>query len=195
MNQMITAQDVPKLMANELLVDSSQLDWENLTLKTYHTQPQDILFPMFCDYAILSYQGLEARLCRQTCGPWESNRVGTGWVSILTRAQVSHWRWDAPLTTAHVYLTYNALAAVAAEVFERDIEDIELHDIAATQDIVLAEMVARLSDEASMGGLGVASMWRLSATRYASISCAPTLRSPFGSTVRVAGFRQTRPGC
>jgi AraC family transcriptional regulator len=86
--------------------------------------------------------------------PFYAYPVRPGIVSVHTRAEASHWRWDAPLTTAHVYLTYDALAAIAAEVFERDIEDIELHDIAATQDNVLAEMVARLSDEASAGGLG-----------------------------------------
>jgi AraC family transcriptional regulator len=154
MNQMITPEDVPDLMAGEILLDSTRLDWEDLTLRTYHTEPQEIQAPMICDYAILSYLGPGAQLYRRTEGPWVSNRVGPGWVSVLTRAQASQWRWDASLTTTHVYLPYQALAPVAAEVFERDIEDIELHDIAGSQDSALAEMIARLASETGAGGLG-----------------------------------------
>jgi AraC family transcriptional regulator len=154
MDRMITPEELPGLVAGEVLLDSTRLDWENLQLRKFHSEPQELQGPMICDYTIVLYSDPAHQVCRRTDGSWKTYWVERGWVSVLTRAQTSQWRWDSHVTGTHAYLPYAALAPVAAEVFERDVEDIELHDIAAVQDLVLTEMVERLSNEASAGGLG-----------------------------------------
>jgi AraC family transcriptional regulator len=153
-SQVITPDDVPRLMAGEVVVDSSPLGWEGLKLRGYSTPPQDLQFPMMCDYALLSYGSRSTELHRRTQGRWQSHHVGPGVVSVLTRAEESHWRWDERLDAIHVYLPYDTLADVAAEVFERDIADIELHDILGADDAVLSDAASRLANETRVGGLG-----------------------------------------
>lgn len=154
MSQVITPDDVPQLMEGELLFDSSSLGWDGLKLRGFSTPPQEIQFPMMCDYAFLSYGARRAELNRRTQGAWQNHRVGPGVVSVLTRAQESHWRWDEPLDALHVYLPYDAFAGVAAEVFERDIADIELHDVLGADDTVLTNAANCLANESRVGGLG-----------------------------------------
>ncbi|MCT7374010.1 helix-turn-helix transcriptional regulator [Chelativorans salis] len=154
MNQVITPEDVPRLLECEVLDDSSPLGWDGLKLKGYRTPPQDLQFPMMCDYALLSYGARRGELHRRTNGPWQSHTVGPGVVSVLTRAEESHWRWNEPLEAIHVYLPYNVLAGVAAEVFERDIADIELLDVLGADDTVLTETANSLATESRVGGLG-----------------------------------------
>ena len=141
-------------MQRDLTLDSALLNWEGLTLKGYHYASLDVEIPMMRDYMIVSYKGGEAQMCRRSGGPWESHRIGPGVVSVLTRAEESNWRWNAPIDVTHVYLSHDALASVAAEVFEQDIEDVELFDIVSTDDAVLTGVAAQLSQELNEGGLG-----------------------------------------
>lgn len=154
MSQMITPEDVPRLMAGAVTFDSSSLGWEGLRLVGYSTPAQDLQFPMMCDYALLSYGARRTKLHRRTQGRWQSRHVGPGVVSVLTRAEESHWRWDEPVDATHIYLPYDALADVAAEVFEQDIADIELHDILGADDTVLTDAATHLANETRVGGLG-----------------------------------------
>src|SRR5258708_38589133 len=53
-----------------------------------------------------------------------------------------------------MYLSRAAVADVAAEVFERDIEDVELFDVLRAEDPVLATVALSLRREVDEGGLG-----------------------------------------
>ncbi|WP_048649504.1 hypothetical protein [Nitratireductor soli] len=68
MSQVITPEDVPRLLAGEVTVDSSPLGWEGLKLRRSSTPLQNIQFPMMCDYAFLSYGSRPAELHRRTLG-------------------------------------------------------------------------------------------------------------------------------
>jgi AraC family transcriptional regulator len=91
---------------------------------------------------------------RREDGTWETEEVGPGNVSVVTRADVSHWRWSKPIDAVHIYLPPDALAGAAADAFERDIEDIELKNVLSAEDAVLTEIARRLSNEVNVGGLG-----------------------------------------
>jgi AraC family transcriptional regulator len=154
-SQVITPEDLPQWMEGDLVQNSAPLGWNGLKLRRYHTPPQEVLLPMVCDYAVVAYMGgAEAVKWRRYDTSWETDRVGPGTVSVLTRAEVSHWRWDRPIDACHIYLPPDALSGIAADAFERNIEDIELKNVLSAEDAVLTEAALRLSNEASDGGLG-----------------------------------------
>ncbi|WP_306028292.1 helix-turn-helix domain-containing protein [Stappia sp. MMSF_3263] len=154
MGTVITPEELPQWMDGDLVQDSAPLGWNGLKLKRYHTPPQEVNLPMVCDFAVVAYVNRHALKWRRYDGPWETGRVGPGLVSVLTRAEVSHWRWDSPVEALHVYLPFEAMAATAEAVFERDIEDIQLRNILSAEDPVLTEAAARLASEVGVGGLG-----------------------------------------
>jgi AraC family transcriptional regulator len=154
-SHVITPEELPQWMKGDLVQDSTALGWTDLKVKRYHTPAQEVLLPMVCDYAVVAYMGgREAVKWRRYDGSWETERVGPGTVSVLTRAEVSHWRWDSPLDAFHIYLPPDALASIAADAFERDIANIELKNVLSAEDVVLTEAAARLAGEVKAGGLG-----------------------------------------
>lgn len=154
MNQMITPEEVPQWMKGDLVQDSAALGWNGLKMKRYRTPPQDVIFPRVSDYAVVAYMGGEAVTWRRYDGSWETGCAGQGTVSVVTRAEVSHWRWNKPIDACHVYLPYDALSGTAADVFERNIADIDLKNVLSAKDVVLTEAAMRLADEVRVGGLG-----------------------------------------
>lgn len=154
MNAVVAPEDLSLWMAGDIVQDSTPLGWEGLKLRRYRTPPQEVVLPRLTDFGLVSYVERETVNWRGDGGAWESRRIGPGMVSVLTRAEVSHWRWSKPIEAIHVYLPFEALASVAAEVFERDIADIELKNVLSADDAVLAEAASRLCAETRVGGLG-----------------------------------------
>jgi AraC family transcriptional regulator len=151
----ITPEEMPAWLQGKLVQDSGPLGWDGITVRRYHTPAQEVLLPAVYDYGIVAYMGgREAIKWRGYDNGWETDRVGPGAVSVLTRAEASHWRWDSPLDAFHIYLPPDALASVAADAFERDIADIELKNVLSAQDVVLTEAAMRLASEVQAGGLG-----------------------------------------
>jgi AraC family transcriptional regulator len=151
----ITPEEMPAWLQGKLVQDSGPLGWDGITVRRYHTPAQEVLLPAVYDYGIVAYMGgREAVKWRGYDNGWETDRVGPGAVSVLTRAEASHWRWDSPLDAFHIYLPPDALASVAADAFERDIADIELKNVLSAQDVVLTEAAMRLASEVQAGGLG-----------------------------------------
>lgn len=151
---LVTPEQIPQWIPGHLTRDSSPLAWEGLTLKGYRYSDLDVTIPKMRDFMIVVYRGGRAEMGRRSGGPWQSERVEPGIVSILTRAEQSQWRWSEPIDVSHLYLSQTALAQVAGEVFERDIEDVEMSDLLRSEDPVLTAMMATLEQELHEGGLG-----------------------------------------
>lgn len=154
MSELITPEQLPLWIPGDLTVDSAPLAWEGMTLKGYRYADLDVAIPEMRDYMIVAYKGGAAEMSRRHGGPWQSERVEPGIVSILTRAEQSQWRWDKPIDVSHLYLSQAALARVAGEVFERDILDIDMHDRVRVEDSVLPAVLAMLARESNQGGIG-----------------------------------------
>jgi AraC family transcriptional regulator len=66
---------------------------------------------------------------REIDGHWSRELVVPGDVSVLTRAEASHWHWPHDIEVIHMYLSRGVLARVSAEVYDRDISDVRLMDV------------------------------------------------------------------
>lgn len=106
------------------------------------------------DFMFVVYKSGTAEMSRRDGGPWHSDRVEPGIVSVLTRAEHSRWRWNKPIDVSHLYLSQLAIARVAGEVFDKDVKDVEIHDRVRSEDSVLTAVTATLEHELSVGGLG-----------------------------------------
>jgi AraC family transcriptional regulator len=152
--ELITPDQVRTWIPGDLTLDSSAHAWAGLTLKGYRYPDLDVHIPAMRDYMIVAYRGGAARMSRRNGGPWQSDRVGPGVVSILTRAEPSQWRWDQPIDVSHAYLSHDAIASVAAEVFDQDIAQIEMNDQVRSEDPAVLTIMAALEREIQADSLG-----------------------------------------
>ncbi len=106
------------------------------------------------DYVIVVYKEGMTPIYRRFGDAWSERLVAPGSVSVLTHAVETHWRWSQPIKVSHLYISPTSMASVAADVFDRDIEDIELADVLKAQDPVLVNLAIALANELSSGGLG-----------------------------------------
>lgn len=151
---LVPPEQIPQWIPGSLTRDSSPLAWEGITLKGYCYSDLEVTIPKMRDFMIVAYRSGSAEMSRRCSGPWQSERVEPGIVSILTRAEQSQWRWSKPIDVSHLYLSLPALAQVAGEVFDRDIDDVEMCDLVRAEDPVLTAMMATLEHELNEGGLG-----------------------------------------
>jgi AraC family transcriptional regulator len=154
MSELITPEQIPQWIPGCLTRDSSPLAWEGITLKGYSYTDLEVVIPTMRDFMIVVYRRGTAEMSRRSGGPWHSEKVEPGIVSILTRAEQSQWRWSKPIDVSHLYLSQAAIAQVAGEVFDRDIQDVEMCDMVRAEDPILTTLMATLEHELNEGGLG-----------------------------------------
>ena len=150
----ITAEELPRWVPGDLTADSTSLAWDGLKLREFCYAASDVQVPAMRDYIVVVYKAGMTPIHRRFDGRWSDEQVAPGSVSILTHAAKSHWRWSEPIRVSHLYISPAAVAAVAADVFDRDIEDVELADILKADDPVLVNLATALDNEISDGGLG-----------------------------------------
>jgi len=153
-HELITPDQVPKWIPGQLTLDSAASDWDGVALKGYHYDSMDVAIPAMRDYMLVRYKGNSAQMSRRDGGPWRTATVGQGVVSILTRAEQSEWKWNQPIDVSHIYLSQDAIARVAREVLERDIEDVEMEDRLRVDDAILPGLLTAFERELNGGCLG-----------------------------------------
>ncbi len=154
MSGLVTAEELPRWVPGDLTADSTPLAWDGLKLREYRYVASDVPVPALRDYVVVVYKEGATPIHRRFDGRWSEQLVAPGSVSVLTRAAPSHWRWSQPIEVAHLYISPTAIASIAAEVFDRDIEDVELADVLKAQDPVLVNLATTLDRELGNGGLG-----------------------------------------
>jgi len=106
------------------------------------------------DFLLIAYREGPTSIDRKVNGPWTREFLVPGNVSLLTRAEESRWHWGSDIGVIHLYITHDALAAVSAEVFDRDIADLRLRDVLRTDDPALLRGIVALAEEAQANNLG-----------------------------------------
>ena len=185
MSEPIGPEDLPRWVPGELTLDSVALGWNGLRLRGYRYAGSDVPVPALQDYTIVVYRDGVTPMHRRCDGAWRSETCHPGNASLLTRAARSHWRWSKPIEVAHLYLSPHAVADVAAEVFERDIEDIELRDVLKTEDPVLSQLTDALTREVRDGGVG----GQLYVDALRTQACVHILRNYANVVFRAPGTR------
>jgi len=154
MEKWIPPDQLVRWIPGDVILDSAPLAWKGMALKGYRYTELDVEIPEMRDFMIVVYRRGVAEMSRRGGGPWESQTVEPGTMSILTRAMQSQWRWDRPIDVSHVYLSQDTVARVAAEVFERDVKDVEMFDLVSAADPVLPSLATLLEHELKQGGPG-----------------------------------------
>lgn len=203
MVRLIQPADLPKWVPGQLLESSDGLGWQGVGLRTYRYRPMEVEVPPLSHFTIVAYKRGSTRMARRFEGRWTHTECHPGEVSLLTRSQRSQWQWTDEIDVRHAYLSEQTVSGVAADMLERPIADVRLHDLLNVRDPVVSGIVDAIADEtgrrAAGGTLCVEALGiQLSVhllRKYASVSCseprdagslAPALRR------RLADYIETR---
>ena len=145
---------IPNWIPGEKIADSSHLDWSGLTLKGYHYPDQEAKIPLMRDYMIVIYEGAKAIMQRSSGGPWHSDAVEKGVISLLTRAEQSVWRWDRPIRVKHICIGHEIIEQTANQVFEKDLDRVRMDDRVRAEDPIIPLYLKMLESELQGEGLG-----------------------------------------
>ena len=125
---LIVPDDVPNWVPGRLTVRSPDEGWPGVSVRGYRYAGLDVTVPPIRDYMIVAYRRGTTTMRRRVDGEWVSESLRPGDVSLLTRAAESHWVWPEDIEVVHVYLTEDEVAATCREMYEREVEDVELLD-------------------------------------------------------------------
>jgi AraC family transcriptional regulator len=128
--------------------------WNGVSLRGYAYSGSDVVVPAMRDYLVVAYQQGRTPLSRRVDSGWTRELLGPGDVSVLTRAAESHWVWPADIEVVHVYLTAAELSATCRQMYERDVEDVELRDEVKADDPAIHHTAMLMAAEATHGGAG-----------------------------------------
>jgi AraC family transcriptional regulator len=151
---LIRPEELPRWVPGELLRCSAGQGWKGVELRTYRYSGLDVPVPAMADFMIVSYKRGSTMMERRFEGRWTRTECHPGDVSLLTRSQASHWHWTEQIDVSHVYLSDTVVSRVAADVLERPIAAVRLHDILRTQSPIVTETVEAISREAVGNGIG-----------------------------------------
>lgn len=145
--ELITPDELPIWVPGKMLLDSAGLGWGDVHLRKYRYRGLDVEIPAMRDFMLVAYDTGQTLMNRQIGGPWTTERMVPGNVSLLTRAEKSHWCWTSDVEVLHLYLTRDMLARISADVFDRDIDDVRLRDVLKVEDPVLCRGIAAIAGE------------------------------------------------
>lgn len=179
MAQLIQPADLPKWVPGQVLESSDGLGWRGVDLRAYRYQPQDVAVPPLSHFMIVSYQRGSTRMSRRFEGRWSHAECHPGDMSLLTRSQDSRWHWTSEIDVRHAYLPDTLLAGIAADMLERPIADIRLHDLLNVRDAVVSHLVDTIAAETRAAACGGALLVEALGTqlavhllrKYASVAC------------------------
>lgn len=150
----IAPEELPAWVPGRLTVHSPDEGWTGLAVRGYCYGASDVEVPPLRDHVVVAYRHGTTEMRRRTDGPWTSGTLGPGDVSLLTRAEASHWVWSGDIEVVHVYLTADELAATCRQMYEHDVADIELHDEVRADDPAIHRTAMLIAHEAAQGGAG-----------------------------------------
>ncbi len=152
--QLIAPDQLPAWVPGRLTVHSPDVGWDGLSVRGYRYGPSDVVVPPLRDYTIVAYRRGATPMRRCVHASWAAEDLRPGDVSLLTRAAESHWVWLRDIEVVHVYLTQDELAATCRQVYERDVDDVELHDTVKADDPAIHRTVMQIAREAAEGAAG-----------------------------------------
>jgi AraC family transcriptional regulator len=154
MTSPIRPEQLPAWVPGQLTVSSSGTGWDGISVRGYRYAGSDVLVPPIRDFMIVAYRRGITSMRRRVDGQWLEERLAPGDVSLLTRAADSHWVWDSDIEVVHVYLTQEELAATCKQMYERDVQDVELRDEVKADDPAIHRTAMLIAQEAAHGGAG-----------------------------------------
>ena len=153
-SDLIGPDQLPTWVPGDLTVHSPDTGWDGVSVRGYRYAGSDVDVPPMRDYMIVAYRRGSTAMSREIDGKWSHHQLAPGDVSLLTRANDSHWVWPKDIEVVHVYLTEDELAATCRQMYEREVAEIELHDVLKADDPAIHRTAMLLATEAAHGYLG-----------------------------------------
>ena len=91
MNDLIPPEDITKWIPGRKTIDSTAQGWRGLTLMGYRYAGLEVEIPPMRDYMIVVYQDADTSMRRRCNGPWQTEKLRPGSISLLTRALLQTW--------------------------------------------------------------------------------------------------------
>lgn len=137
----------------ECVLATREGQWPGADLRIYRFHARRTSVPPLRDVAVIAYHTCADIALR--CGGISGATQMRPWdFSILRPGLESRWQWSTSFKTTVLYLTERKLAQVAAEVFDRDVDSVSVHESFQIQDRVIRHGVASLAMELSDDKLG-----------------------------------------
>src|SRR5580658_5988051 len=105
--------DVPRWVPGQILLASDTLGLDDVFLRAYRYGALDVEVPPVVDYTLVAYRRGATMMEREIDGHWSREFVVPGDLSVLTRAERSHWHWPQDIEVVHLYLSRGVLARVS----------------------------------------------------------------------------------
>jgi AraC family transcriptional regulator len=156
MSSLIPFSELPKWVPGQVLATSEGLDWQSVGMRSFRYQPSDVAVPALSHFMIVSYKRGTTLMERRFEGRWTRTECHAGEISLLTRSQNSHWHWTHEIDVTHVYLSDTLMSAVAADILDRTVSDVRLHDLLRVHDPVVSAIVDAIAFEAGRNAIGSA---------------------------------------
>jgi AraC family transcriptional regulator len=153
-DELIVPDQLPAWVPGDLTVSSPDDAWNGVSVRGYRYENSDVEVPGLRDFMIVAYRRGVTDMRRKVDSRWHHEQLRPGDVSLLTRAADSHWTWDKPIEVVHVYLTHDQLAATCRAMYEREVEDVALHDTIKADDPAIHRAAMMIAQEAARGGVG-----------------------------------------
>jgi AraC family transcriptional regulator len=151
---LVPPEDLPNWVPGDVLCASDDLGWKNVYLRAYHYLGQDVIVPAMRDFMIVGYRLGATPMQRRFDGQWSHATCAPGAISLLTRAEQSHWFWSETIDVTHVYFSQDLVLDVASEVMERPIAEVTLADVLHLEDPAITFALQAIATEAQAQGLG-----------------------------------------
>jgi len=151
---LIKPEELPRWVQGKLLQRSDGLGWSHVALRAYRYPGLDVEVPALSDFAIVAYRRGSTLMERRFEGAWTRTECHPGDMSLLTRAQVSHWRWTEGIDVHHVYISGTFVSKLAEDALDREISDVRLHDLLRVRDPVATACVEAIGAEATQNAVG-----------------------------------------
>ena len=133
MNELVAPDRIQEWIPGNLTFHSGFHKNSGLEIRGYDYPELDVTIPQMRDYMIVTYEGSKALMRRRASGKYQQETVERGVVSILS---------------------HEAINDVAGEIFERDIEDVEINDHVRAEDCILPQIAQMLKAELLKGAIG-----------------------------------------
>ncbi|WP_347784236.1 helix-turn-helix transcriptional regulator [Pseudomonas kurunegalensis] len=125
-----------------------------LSMRSYRYDKMEVYIPEMRDYMLVRWVAPPEKLGFFNSGRWEGYCVRNDNVTLLARGDSSRWFWTDDIQASHVYVPESSLKTVASELFEKDVESLNINHRAVSQDATLAELMKAYERECMGGGLG-----------------------------------------
>ncbi|WP_294567892.1 AraC family transcriptional regulator [uncultured Arthrobacter sp.] len=152
--ELIVPDQLTRRVPGQLTANSPAAVWDGVSVRGHRHAGSDVEVPPLRDCVVVAYRrGRTSMRCR-IGGEWIHETLGPGDVSLPTRAAESHWVWPEDVEVVHVHLTQDELAATGRKMYERDVQEVELHDTVKADDPAVHRTALQITHEATQGAAG-----------------------------------------